>query len=328
MQLLDIRNLTLEIDTPSGVVRAVDRVSMQLKEGEFRGLVGESGSGKSLIAKAIIGALDERWKVSADRLYWRGQDMLRISPEERKAIINRDFAMIFQEPSSCLDPTTKISEQLKEAVPSDQLSGYFWQKQQQRLVQAEKLLHKVGIKQHQHILNSYPYELSEGLCQKVMIAMAIARQPLLLIADEPTTAMEGLTQSQIFRLLAKLNQLKNMTMLLISHDLSLITDAASTVTVLYCGQAVESGNIKQVFSKPLHPYTHALLQSTPAMNPNLMVKTQLQTLPGSIPPLQHLPVGCRLGPRCPNAQKECVKAPAQQKMRSQTVSCHFPRLKG
>lgn len=326
MQLLDIRNLTLEIDFAGTRVRAVDKVNLRLKEGEFHGLVGESGSGKSLIAKTIIGVLDDKWHVSADRIHWRGEDILRLSVEERREIIHRDIAMIFQEPSSCLDPTTKLGEQLEEAIPDKKLSGFFWQKRQQRRQQAIKLLHQVGIKKHSQLMDSYPDELSEGMCQKVMIAMAIAKEPLLLIADEPTTSMESLTEAQIFRLLAKLKQVQNMAILLISHDLDQVWNWCQQTTVLYCGQAVESGHTQEIFKSPYHPYTHALMESSPSLHSSYPAKSLLKALPGSIPPLQHLPIGCRLGPRCPKAQKQCVCAPEMRKLKGHQVSCHFPMM--
>ncbi|NQY36035.1 MAG: ATP-binding cassette domain-containing protein [Alteromonadaceae bacterium] len=323
MNLLDIRNLSIELQTTNKSILAVDHVSLSMKEGEVRGLVGESGSGKSLLAQAIIGVLDERWHVHADRFHWRGKDLLRLSPEERKSIISQDVAMIFQEPMSCLDPTTTIGEQLAEAVDTEQLSGYFWQKNQQRKSAAIKLLHKVGIKHHDQCIKSYPHQLTEALCQRVMIAMALAKRPMLLIADEPTAAMETTNQGQIFRLLASLNQLKNMSILLISHDLENVTHWTNNITVMYSGQFVEAGTTKQIFTEPYHPYTRALLDSSPKANIELSAKSRLTTLPGSIPILQHLPIGCRLGPRCPRAQQACVKAPKVINYHGHQVSCHF-----
>ena len=324
MNLLDIRNLSIELIGQKHDILAVDRVSLTMKEGEVRGLVGESGSGKSLLAQAIIGVLDEsRWRVHADRFHWRGQDLLRLPIEERKAIISKDVAMIFQEPIACLDPTTTIGEQLEEAVPDSMLYGFFWQKRQQRKKAVIKLLHRVGIKQHTMCINSYPHQLTEALCQRVMIAIALARRPILLIADEPTAAMESTNQGQIFRLLASLNQLKNMSILLISHDLENVTHWTHTITVMYSGQFVEAGTTKQIFTKPYHPYTQALLDSSPKANMHLPAKARLMTLPGSIPILQHLPIGCRLGPRCPRAQKQCVNAPKVKNYHGHQVSCHF-----
>ncbi len=323
MNLLDVRNLSIKLLTKNSPILAVDRVSLTMKEGEVRGLVGESGSGKSLLAQAIIGVLDDRWQVSADRFHWRGNDLMALSSEERKATIAKDVAMIFQEPMACLDPTTTISAQLEEAVDKAQLTGSFWQKRKQRKLAAIKLLHKVGIKNHQACINSYPHQLTEALCQRVMIAMALARRPLLLIADEPTAAMESSNQGQIFRLLASLNQLKNMSILLISHDIENVTHWTNTITVMYSGQFVEAGTTEHIFNHPYHPYTRALVDSSPKTNVQIPVKSRLLTLPGSIPLLQHLPIGCRLGPRCPRAQQACVKAPKVKNHHGHQVSCHF-----
>lgn len=327
MNLLDIRNLSIELKSNTKPINAVDRVSLSMKEGEVRGLVGESGSGKSLLAQAIVGVLDQRWKVHADRFHWKGQDLMNLSPFERKAVISKDVAMIFQEPMSCLDPTTTIGEQLEEAVDSSQLTGYFWQKRQQRKAAAINLLHKVGIKKHTVCTKSYPHQLTEAICQRVMIAMALAKRPTLLIADEPTAAMETTNQGQIFRLLASLNQLKNMSILLISHDLESVTHWTDTITVMYSGQFVEAGTTQQIFNQPYHPYTKALLDSSPKANADLPLKSRLMALPGSIPILQHLPIGCRLGPRCPSAQQECVITPSVTNHHGHQVSCHYS-LKG
>ena len=249
---------------------------------------------------------------------------MRLSLEERKVIISKDVAMIFQEPMACLDPTTTIGEQLEEAVDTEQLTGFFWQKRQQRKQAAITLLHKVGIKKHEVCVKSFPHQLTDALCQRVMIAMALARRPILLIADEPTAAMESTNQGQIFRLLASLNQLKNMSILLISHDLENVTHWTNSITVMYSGQFVEAGTTEQIFNQPYHPYTRALVDSSPKANMQIPNKSRLMTLPGSIPILQHLPIGCRLGPRCPRAQQKCVRAPKIKNFHGQQVSCHFP----
>ncbi|MGB0937554.1 MAG: oligopeptide/dipeptide ABC transporter ATP-binding protein [Colwellia sp.] len=327
MNILDIRNLSIELQQESGNILAVDKVSLTIKEGEVRGIVGESGSGKSLMAQAIMGVLDEKWHVHADRFHWRGIDLLRLSISERKALLSRDIAMIFQEPMACLDPTTTILEQLSEAIDEKSLKGYFWQKEKQRKEAVINLLHKVGIKQHTLCLSSYPYQLTEALCQRVMIAMALARRPILLIADEPTASMQNANQSRIFRLLASLNQLKNMAVLLISHDFETVTHWTESITVMYSGQFVESGTTSQIFNTPMHPYTQALVDSSPKSNANIVAKSRLKALPGSIPLLDQLPVGCRLGPRCPRAQQACIKAPQRTDFHGHKVSCHFPLYK-
>ncbi len=324
MILLDIKNLTIELETPEGLIRAVDRVNLTLREGEIRGLVGESGSGKSLIAKAIVGVLNKRWHITADRFSWAGQDLLRLSYDEQRKIIGRDIAMIYQEPSRSMDPTAPILEQLIESIPDSQLESSWWGRPFERRKKAIALLHKVGIRDHQAIFNSYPYQLPEGLCQKIMIAMAIAKKPKLLIADEPTTALESTTQAQLFRLLASFNQLKGMSILLISHELETVARNTQTLSVLYCGQLVEAGETAAILKQPFHPYTDALIKSVPEFQPELASKQPLYALHGSIPTLQYLPIGCRLGPRCPNARKECVKTPVPERLQNHYFSCHFP----
>ncbi|MFY8298187.1 oligopeptide/dipeptide ABC transporter ATP-binding protein [Pseudoalteromonas sp. SS15] len=327
MHLLDIKNLTIELPTENGVIRAVDKVNLSLKEGEVHALVGESGSGKSLIAKAIVGVLNKRWRVTADRMHWQGVDLMRLPPEKRRKLVSQDIAMIYQEPSRSLDPTAKVFEQVSESIPEESLSGNFLVRRQLRKKRVKALLHKVGIRDDKRVADSYPHELSEGICQKVMIAMAIARNPKLLIADEPTTALESTTRAQVFRLLKSLNQLKNMSVLMISHELEEITTWSHAMHVLYCGQMVEAGPTEKVFNTPLHPYTQALVKSLPDYAQGLAHKESFYALKGTIPPLQHLPIGCRLGPRCPQAQKQCVVTPKQKKSHGHTYACHFPLLK-
>ncbi|WCE28539.1 peptide ABC transporter ATP-binding protein [Vibrio sp. SCSIO 43137] len=325
MPLLDFRHLTIEIETPHGMVKAVDRMSLTIQEGDIRGLVGESGSGKSLVAKAIVGICKENWRVTADRMRLGNVDLLQLTPKERRRVIARDVAMIFQEPSTCLDPSEEVGKQLAESIPSGSFEGRWWQRLKWRKKQAIGLLHKVGIKDHERVMNSYSYELTDGECQKVMIAMAIAAKPRILIADEPTNDLDPITQSQILRLLSRMNQVNNTTILLIGHDLTTITQWANRITVMYCGQTVESAATEQILNAPKHPYTVALLNAMPDFSSDAIPhKQRLQSLPGSIPPLQHLPIGCRLGPRCPYAQRQCVEIPYSKKIKNHKFSCHFP----
>lgn len=324
MALLDIRNLTIEFITPDGLLRAIDRVNLRLSEGEIRGLVGESGSGKSLIAKAILGITNHNWKISADRFHFNNIDLLKLTPKQRRKVISANISMIFQEPQSCLDPSMKIGQQLIEAIPRRTFKGHWWQRLFWRKNRAIELLHRVGIKEHKEILKSYPFELTEGECQKVMIAIALANQPKLLIADEPTNAMEATTEAQIFRLLASMNQNMGTTILLISHDLQMITRWTDRINVLYCGQTVEVADSEDLIKSPYHPYTQALIYAIPDFGKAMPHKSPLNTLPGVIPSLEHLPIGCRLGPRCPYAQKKCIQAPELIQIKDHFVACHFP----
>ena len=305
MPLLDIRNLTIEFMTADGPVKAVDRINLTLMEGEVRGLVGESGSGKSLVAKAICGVTKDNWRVTADRMVFDDIDLLRLSPRERRRIVGHNVSM--------------------QAIPRWTYKGawmgrfWFWRK-----TRAIELLHRVGIKDHKDIMRSFPYELTEGECQKVMIAIALANQPRLLIADEPTNAMEPTTQAQIFRLLSRLNQNNNTTILLISHDLRTMSQWADRINVMYCGQTVETAGSDDLIATPHHPYTQALIRAMPDFGRALPHKSRLNTLSGAIPSLESLPIGCRLGPRCPYAQRKCVETPRLSGSKTHLFACHFP----
>ncbi len=325
MPLLDIRNLTIEIDTSEGRVKVVDKLSLTINEGEVRGLVGESGSGKSLVAKALVGITKNNWHISADRMKICDINVLELTPRERRHFIAENIAMIFQEPVSCFDPSVPVGDQLIEAIPNRVFEGKWWQRIFWRKKHAKALLHRVGVKDHEKVMNAYPHELSDGICQKVMIAMAIAVKPRLLIADEPISAMEATTQAQILRLLDKMNVVNHTTILLISNDMDAIANLADSISVMYCGQMVETGSREVMLKSPHHPYTAALLNALPDFSQDLPHKSKLETLPGSIPSLQHLPIGCRLGPRCPYAQKLCVQTPhVNQSTKGHLYYCHYP----
>lgn len=324
MSLLDIRNLTIQFMTADGLVKAVDRFSLTLPEGEIWGLMGESGSGKSLIAKAICGVTKDNWLVTADRMRLDDIDLLALTPRQRRKLVGHNISMIFQEPQSCLDPLINIGQQLVQVIPGWTYKGEWWQSFQWRKRRAIELLHRVGIKDHIDIMRSYPYQLTEGECQKVMIAIALANQPRLIIADEPTNAMEPTTQAQIFRLLAGMNQNNDTTILLISHDLEIMSKWAHKINVMYCGQIVESGPSEELIQQPHHPYTQALVRSMPDIDNLVPFKSRLNTLPGFIPSLEHLPIGCRLGPRCPYAQKICIETPYLRTVKGRAFACHFP----
>ncbi|MFC0444744.1 oligopeptide/dipeptide ABC transporter ATP-binding protein [Pseudidiomarina halophila] len=323
MTILDIRNLTIELETDNGPVRVLDRFNLQLAEGEIHTLIGESGSGKSLLAKAILGFINPRWKITADRLWWRHYDLLALNNAQRRIVTGRDMAMIFQDPSTYLDPNDKVGAQLRETIPAGELTGIYLKRRADRQTRAERLLHRVGIKDTKEVMESYPHELSEGLAQKVSIAMAIAHNPKLLIADEPTTAMEPNTRAQIYRLLAKLSAGQGMSILMITQDLTAVVPESQRISLIYCGQLMESGPTEQVMQSPLHPYTDAML-SMSLFNQNAGPKTRLPTLSGAIPTLQHMPIGCRLGPRCPYARRACVIQPPLEKRQQQQYACHYP----
>jgi cationic peptide transport system ATP-binding protein len=325
MNLLDIKNLTLEIDIAGGWVKALDKINLVINEGQIHALVGESGSGKSIIVKAIVGALPPRWRLTADRMTWRGQDLLTMSASERRKVIRNDISVIFQNPKSSLDPLLTLGQQLKIIIPEHRLeSSWFWIRAQEREKIAVELLHRVGIKDHKLCMQSYPHQIANDVCQKFMIAMALVSEPKLIIADDPTRGMEVTAKSQILKLLSRVNQVRKLSVLFVSHDLLAISSMAHYMTVLYCGQTVESGKLLQLKKRALHPYTQALLDSAPSFRKELPPKSPLSSLDGTSPTLQHLPTGCRLGPRCPRARRECVVVPAVRRVHEHHYSCHFP----
>ena len=325
MVLLDIRNLRIDIKTPNGLIRIVDNVSFTLNEGEICGLVGESGSGKSLIAKVICNAFKDSWIVTADRFRFNDVELLKLTPTQRRQIVGKEISMVFQDPLTCLDPSQKIGKQLIQNIPGWTFKGHWWQRLfGWRKRRAIELLHRVGIKEHKDIMRSYPHELTEGEGQKVMIAIAVANQPRLLIADEPANSVESITRVQIFKLLSSMNQNQGTSILLASNDINSISEWCDAFVVLYCGQNSESGPREAILENPHHPYTQALLHSIPDFTQPLPFKSQLGTLKGSVPLLEEIPLGCRLGPRCPFAQKKCITKPTALRVKQHEFYCHFP----
>ena len=325
MVLLDIRNLRIDIKTSNGLIRIVDNVSFTLNEGEICGLVGESGSGKSLIAKVICNAFKDSWIVTADRFRFNDVELLKLTPTQRRQIVGKEISMVFQDPLTCLDPSQKIGKQLIQNIPGWTFKGHWWQRLfGWRKRRAIELLHRVGIKEHKDIMRSYPHELTEGEGQKVMIAIAVANQPRLLIADEPANSVESITRVQIFKLLSSMNQNQGTSILLASNDINSISEWCDAFVVLYCGQNSESGPREAILENPHHPYTQALLHSIPDFTQPLPFKSQFGTLKGSVPLLEEMPLGCRLGPRCPFAQKKCITKPTALRVKQHEFYCHFP----
>ena len=256
---------------------------------------------------------------------WKGENLLGMSKQQRREVMRREIAVVFQNPQASLDPSATLGEQLEESIPSEFVKGsWFWQRAQHRKKIAISTVHKVGIKHHKHYLNAYPHQIPSDIGQKFMIAMALISQPRLLIADDPTRGMETTTKTKVLKLLTRLNQTKSLSILFVSHDLLAIASMSHTMTVLYCGQTVESGKMKHIRKRPLHPYTKALLDSAPSFRNDLPPKSVLPALDGTIPSLQHVPIGCRLGPRCPRAQRACVSTPGVRRIHDHTYSCHFP----
>lgn len=332
--LLDIRNLNIDIKTRHGTFKAVENFSLTLEQGEIRALVGESGSGRSLVAKAILGIEQDDIIVKADRLclhepkkhshHHAYTDLTNLKGLKRRKIMRREIAMIFQDPLSCFDPSLTIEQQITDLIPNVKLSKTKSSSSLGLETNAINLLHRAGIRNHKNVLRSYPFELSEGICQKIMLATAIAMKPRLLLADEPTSTMDTSTQTQVLRTLDKINKMNDMSILLISNDLSAIAKFAHSFSFMYCGQLVETGTREDIFQNPQHPYTKALIHAIPGFHETQLPKSDLYTLPGLIPTLESLPIGCHLGPRCPNAQRNCIQMPPERGTKTHVYRCHHP----
>ncbi|MBZ0260585.1 MAG: ABC transporter ATP-binding protein [Hyphomicrobiales bacterium] len=312
MPLLDIRNLTVEFKTASGFFRAVDNVSMNVDKGEVLAIVGESGSGKSVAMLAVMGLLPWTARVTADRIDFDGRDLLNISPAERRQITGKDMAMIFQEPMSSLNPCFTVGFQLMET-----LQTHLDMDKAARRKRAIGLLEEVGIPAPETRLSSFPHQLSGGMSQRVMIAMALACKPKLLIADEPTTALDVTIQAQILELLVRLQKETGMALVLITHSMGVVAETAERVSVQYAGQKVEEQPVAQLFATPRHPYTAALL----AALPERAHARRLPSIPGVVPGQFDRPVGCLFSPRCIYATDLCRTT--QPAMNSGAL-CHYP----
>ena len=317
MALLNVEQLSVHFGDEGTPFRAVDRISYRVEKGQVVGIVGESGSGKSVSSLAIMGLIDYPGKVMAESLDFDGRDLLSISEKERRQIIGADVAMIFQDPMTSLNPCFTVGYQIMEALKVHQGGSKKTRKQR-----AIDLLNMVGIPDPESRLDVYPHQLSGGMSQRVMIAMAIACRPKLLIADEPTTALDVTIQAQIIELLLELQQQENMALVLITHDLALVSEAAHHIIVMYAGQVVESAKANDIFKYPRHPYTQALLRALPEFATN---KSRLASLPGVVPGKYDRPTGCLLNPRCPYATDLCrQEEPVLHTIGNRQVKCHRP----
>ncbi|MFD2264778.1 ABC transporter ATP-binding protein [Lacibacterium aquatile] len=317
MNMLEIRNLTVEFPTQSGLFRAVDGVDMTVKAGEVLGVVGESGSGKSVSMLATMGLLPAYARISADRLAFDGKDLLSLSPAQRRKIVGKDIAMIFQEPTTSLNPCYTIGYQLEEM-----LKVHMGMDAKARRKRVLDLLSLVGIPAPESRLSSYPHQLSGGMNQRVMIAMAISCEPRLLIADEPTTALDVTIQAQIMDLLTGLQRDRGMAMVLITHDMAVVSESAHRVQVMYAGQLVEQATVDNLFTTPAHPYTAALLNALPE---RALGRKRLPTIPGVVPGVMDRPKGCLFNPRCDYATDRCrTVQPALSDFGNGRVRCHSP----
>jgi dipeptide transport system ATP-binding protein len=312
MTLLAIRNLTVEFKTSNGWFRAVDSVSLDIAAGKVHAIVGESGSGKSVAMLAVMGLLPKTARVTADQLEFEGRDLISMPANEKRKLIGKDMTMIFQEPMSSLNPCFTVGYQLSEA-----LAQHMDLDKQQRRARVIELLHDVGIPSPESRLDAFPHQFSGGMSQRVMIAMALACNPKLIIADEPTTALDVTIQAQILDLLTRLQRDRGMGLILITHSMGVVAETADTVSVHYAGQKVEEQPVASLFARPRHPYTAALLSSLPER----AIGKTLPSIPGTVPGQFDRPQGCLFSPRCSYADDKCRTEAPQMKS---GVLCHYP----
>ncbi|MCB1135145.1 MAG: ABC transporter ATP-binding protein [Chlamydiia bacterium] len=321
-ELLRVRNLKVTFETYLGPVEAVRGVDLSIHQGETVAIVGESGCGKSVTARAIMRLhRREQVRVSADDMLLGAHDLQSLSHTQLRRLMGSEMAMVFQDPMSSLNPTMRIGKQIMEVLTQQLRLGHT--EARQRAIAA---LHEVGIPEAERRFDHYPHQFSGGMRQRVMIAIALACRPKLLFADEPTTALDVTIQAQILELLAELRSKLGMSVVLITHDLSVVAGSCDRVYVMYAGRIVEEGTVDQIFTRPQHPYTRALLQAVP--NPNMLGLQNLRTIGGSPPNLRTPPSGCSFHPRCPHAMKLCSThcPPLELTTRGQASACwlHHP----
>ncbi len=317
MPLLEIRNLSVTFPTGRGRFRAVDAVDMTIEPGELVGIVGESGSGKSLTMLAVMGLVPFPGEVTADVLRFSDIDLLGLSGRRRRRLIGKDIGMIFQEPMTSLNPCFTVGFQISEALKVHEGGTRAWRRQR-----ATELLDQVGIPAPETRLNAFPHQLSGGMNQRVMIAMAIACNPRLLLADEPSTALDVTIQAQILDLLVRLQEDKGMALVLVTHDMGVVAETARSVAVMYAGQMVEQRDVEGLFETPSHPYTAALLDALPERSPG---RDRLPTIPGVVPGAFDRPSGCLFNPRCRFADDHCRSYPPEvAEIGGGRARCHYP----
>ncbi len=318
--LLEVKNLKTQFRVDEGTFNAVDNVSFRLEEGRSLAIVGESGCGKSVTSLSIMGLVQNPGKIIDGQILFRGKDLLKFSDEELREVRGNEVAMIFQEPMTSLNPVFTIGDQIDEAIIQHN----------SKLSKAEvkartiKILQTVGIPAPEKRYDEYPHQLSGGMRQRVMIAIAISCNPQLLIADEPTTALDVTIQAQILDLIRKLQSEYKAGLILITHDLGVVAEMCQDVVVMYAGRIIEYGTIEDIFYRPKHPYTRGLLDSIPHFETGSKMK-ELKTIKGLVPSLMNLPEGCRFRDRCPRATEICALTyPEFTTVGSQKFACYHP----
>lgn len=299
-EVLNVKNLKTYFHTENGIVPSVDDVSIKIKKGETLAIVGESGSGKSVTSLSIMRLIDSPGRIEGGQILFKGKDIVPIPMKEMRNLRGNEIAMIFQEPLTSLNPVFTIGNQMAESIMLHQKKG----KKEARKLSIE-MLQKVGIPRAEKVIDSFPHSLSGGMRQRVMIAMALSCNPELLIADEPTTALDVTIQAQILKLMKGLITEFDTSILLITHDLGVVAEMADRVVVMYAGQVVEETDVFTLFREPKHPYTKGLMDSTPKIHE---LRDVLISIPGTVPNPLHYPKGCRFIDRCPYAMQKCAEA--------------------
>ncbi len=312
--LLSVNDLQTHFHTENGVIPSVNGVSFDIKEGETIAVVGESGCGKSVTSLSIMGLVGSPGKVEGGEILFEGKDLTKLTKQEMRKLRGNELAMIFQEPLTSLNPLFTVGNQISESIKLHQKLGKRDAKQK-----SIEMLKKVGIPRAEKVYSSYPHSLSGGMRQRVMIAMALSCNPKLLIADEPTTALDVTIQAQILELMKKLTSEYNTSIMVITHDLGVVAEMVDTVIVMYAGQVVEHTDVFTLFKDPKHPYTKGLLESTPKIHE---LKDELQSIEGTVPSPANMPYGCRFHPRCPFAMDKCIN---EEPTLEQVVSGHKVR---
>ena len=320
MPLLEVKNLHTYFKTKKGIVKAVNDVSYSLEAGKTIGIVGESGSGKSVSAMSILGLLDANGYIADGEILFEGRDLTKLSIDEMYSIRGNAISVIFQEPMTSLNPVFTVDRQLSEPFMIHQGMN-----KRQAHEQALKMLYDVQIPNPETVIKQYPHQLSGGMRQRVMIAMALACRPKILIADEPTTALDVTIQAQILRLMNELQQEKGTSIIFITHDLGVINEMADDVAVMYCGQVVEKASARTIFSdcEMSHPYTEGLMFSIPRID---AIHSKIEPIPGVVPHPLALPKGCKFAPRCKYCTQKCIDNEPQLKDmgNGQLIRCFYP----
>ena len=307
--LLEIKDLSTHFNTEYGVIKAVDRVDLAINEGDTLGVVGESGCGKTVLALSIMRLIPSPpGKIFSGSVLFNGVDLLKLDSGEMRRIRGRDISMVFQEPMTSLNPVLRIGDQITEIIILHMGLG-----RREAMNRALEMLSLVGMPSPETIVRNYPHQMSGGMRQRVMIAMALCCGPKLMLADEPTTALDVTIQAQILELIGRLKKDTGASVILITHDLGVIAEAAEHVAVMYTGQVVECASVESLFSRPLHPYTVGLMESIPKIDAARGRDEYLKVIPGMVPSLHNLPQGCTFQDRCPHTMQICREEEPQLK---------------